>query len=107
MKNIQKICLIGFALILTNCAGAGNSKTGTGMIISITDAVHENNNVKNTKSGKACMYNILGIISTGDISVNEAKKDANIQNVASIERSVVGLNYPIPFAKACTKVKGN
>ena len=107
MIKLTKTFIIGSALILSSCGTAGMSKSGSGIYIYVTDGIHTNNDVKSTKSGEACMYNFLGIVASGDISVAAAKDDGNIKNVASIERTNLGINYPVNFAKTCTIVKGN
>jgi hypothetical protein len=107
MNKLTKTFIIGSALILSSCGTAGMSKSGSGIYISATDGIHTNNDVKSNKSGEACMYNIFGLVASGDISVAAAKEAGNITNVASIERTNLGINYPVSFAKTCTIIKGN
>lgn len=57
-----------------------------------------------SKTGEACATNILGLISTGDASIDAAKKSGNIQEVATVDHSskmVLGL-----YGRYCTVVKG-
>ena len=56
-----------------------------------------------TKVGRACGKNILGLFITGDMSVEAAKKDGKITQVASVNKEVKG--YAI-FAEVCTVVTG-
>ncbi|MFN3739317.1 MAG: TRL-like family protein [Thermodesulfovibrionales bacterium] len=57
-----------------------------------------------SKEGKACASNILGLIATGDASIDAAKKAGGIKEVSSVDyksSSVLGL-----YAQFCTIVRG-
>ena len=57
-----------------------------------------------SKRGEACSNNILGLVATGDSSIDAAKKNAGITRVASVDHtSTRVLGY---FARFCTIVKG-
>lgn len=59
---------------------------------------------KDLKTGKSTCISILGLIATGDCSIDKAKKDGNISKVVSIEYesfSVLGF-----YASYTTIVKG-
>lgn len=57
-----------------------------------------------SKRGEACATNILGLVATGDASIDAAKKSAGITKVASVEQSASRvLGY---YAKYCTIVRG-
>lgn len=64
-----------------------------------------NNDVPATKSGKSCVTNILGIVATGDSSIEAAKKDGGIKSVSYVDRTYDGFLYF--FQKGCTIVRGN
>jgi hypothetical protein len=56
------------------------------------------------KMGMACGFNLLGIFATGDISIENAKRDGGIRRVASVDKdvfSILGL-----FSKVCIRVTG-
>jgi len=56
------------------------------------------------KRGEACAHNVLGLIATGDASIDGAKRAADITRVASVEQTAVRvLGY---YAKYCTIVRG-
>lgn len=57
-----------------------------------------------TKTGEACATSILGLIATGDASIETAKKAGGITEVSHVDHhstSILGL-----FAKYCTEVRG-
>jgi hypothetical protein len=56
------------------------------------------------KSGEACAQNILGIVSTGDSSIEMAKKNSGITKIATIDRTYWSILSV--YGKACTKVAG-
>lgn len=58
-----------------------------------------------TKEGKACGTSILGLVATGDASIQAAKAAGGINTVASVDHSaknIVGV-----FGEWCTIVRGN
>lgn len=57
-----------------------------------------------TKVGQACVENFVGLISTGDASIDAAKKAGNITNVSSVDHAskiILGV-----YGQYCTVVKG-
>ena len=56
-----------------------------------------------TRSGRACATNLLGIFISGDMSVEAAKKNGRITQVASVNKEV--RSYAV-WAEACTVVTG-
>lgn len=57
-----------------------------------------------SKTGETCGMNILGLVATGDTSVNTAKKNGRITRVSSVDKKI---ERYLVFAKVCTIVKGN
>lgn len=58
-----------------------------------------------TKEGEACASSLLGLIATGDASIETAKQNGDITEVISVDHkstSILGL-----YATFCTIVKGN
>lgn len=56
------------------------------------------------KRGEACVQNFLGLIATGDASIDAAKKNGGITTVTSVDENVSRvLGY---YAQFCTVVKG-
>lgn len=105
MKKIKQILSVACLLSIVSCAMPKNS-AGPGWIYTeVKEGVSVNNNVPKNKLGQACSTNILGIIASGDSSINMAKMNGNIRDVATIDRdyfSVLGV-----FSKSCLLVRGN
>jgi len=57
-----------------------------------------------TKSGEACAMSILGVVALGDGSIDAAKKDGGVTQVASVDHSVFSILGI--YANVCTKVTG-
>lgn len=106
MKNPYKICLlIACALSLSNCAMPRPSAGAGWIYTDVKEGEYVDNKVEISRNGEACATNVLGIASTGDATIDTAKRVSNIKNVATIDRSyfsVLGI-----FAKGCTVVQGN
>ena len=102
---MKKILVILSILALSGCATSGVSSGPGAFFTSAVEGKSAINGVKINKTGKACGHNILGIVSTGDSSVQTAKNDGQISNVATIDRdyfSILGL-----YSKSCIIINGN
>ena len=63
------------------------------------------NSVSPNKKGTACVTNIMSVYSSGDSSIETAKKEGGIQKVAFVDRTYTGfLGF---YQKGCTVVRGN
>lgn len=61
--------------------------------------------IETTKRGEACLTNLLGLVATGDASIDAAKKAGNITRIASVESTQARvLGY---YARFCTVVIGD
>lgn len=58
---------------------------------------------KGAKVGKACATNILGLLISGDMSVEAAKKNGHITQVATVDKDIK--SYAV-YAEVCTVVTG-
>ncbi len=106
MKNILKAVIAGALLLSATSCAFPLPSSGAGWIYTdVTEGVFANGSVRENRSGEVCSKNILGIVSTGDTSIDLAKKQARINNVASIDRTYEGVLGI--YAKSCTIVKGN
>ena len=99
MKNLLAIGVA--ALVLGGCA----SYAPMGVAFTNgSNGVTANNNVSPSKSGKACMNSIFGLVAWGDASVAAAKRDAQIKDIATMDYTafnVLGI-----WGEYCTVVKG-
>lgn len=92
------------AVLIQGCAVVA-SPTGNGLLytgvkgpVTVGQAQHA------TKTGEACATNILGLITTGDASIDAAKQNGGINQVATVDhasKSVLGL-----YSQFCTVAKG-
>lgn len=65
----------------------------------------QDNNGPTDKTGRACMMSILGLVATGDASIERAKENGGIKSVSRINyeaENVLGI-----FGEYCTVVKGS
>ncbi len=66
------------------------------------------NSIVATKKGEACVTNILMLAAFGDSSIETAKKEGDIKNVAYIDRTYKAFAFYFPFfQEGCTVVRGN
>jgi len=101
-NSMKLIYVLTSLVVLSSCV---KSAGGPAAFVNTKEAVAAYNNVKVTKRGKACTKNILTLFSFGDSSIEEAKRNGNIKNVASIDNeffNILGF-----YQKACVVVRGN
>lgn len=109
---MKKLLLISVMLgVLSSCTSTSNGVT-SGLYTSWKDRdpiSRVDNSVNVTKKGTACVTNVLGLAAFGDSSIETAKKEGDLKNVAYVDRSYDGflLLYIPVFQKGCTIVKGN
>ncbi len=106
MTNFTKILSTTVLLAgLASCAIPRPSAGGAFIYTNAIEGEFADSSVQISKTGQSCATNILGIASTGDATLETAKRSSNIKNVGSIDRSYY--NILGVYAKACTIVKGN
>jgi hypothetical protein len=64
------------------------------------------NGVTPTKTGKACGTSILGIIATGDTTVEAAMHNGGITKAVYTQQSIKGILWGA-YVEVCTIAKGN
>jgi hypothetical protein len=104
MKKL--IALLGVAAgmaMLSGCAFTGPGLATGGIFSSYTmgSAVGPGSG---NKSGEACVMSILGIVALGDGSIEAAKKEGGVTQVAAVDHttfSILGF-----YSSTCTKVTG-
>lgn len=91
---------------MSGCATTGlMSKTGLAWVTRVKEPVSATTEKAVTKTGVACNENYLGIISTGEASIERAKEKAGITEVSSVDEDF--LNILMLYGKYCVIVKGN
>lgn len=112
MKNLSTVfasSLVGvafaFAGLLSGCATTGaSSNTGFAAIANHREAGFATDLANATKTGISCSENFLGVVTTGDSTIEAAKLSGGITKVASVDYDyyrVIGF-----YGKVCTIVKG-
>jgi hypothetical protein len=108
MKKL--IILVAFTLALSSCTQTSNG-VYSGLYTSWKDRdpiSRVDNSVAVTKRGTACVTNILMFAAFGDSSIEAAKKEGDVKNVAYVDRSYKAFWFYFPFfQEGCTVVKGN
>ena len=90
---------------LTGCAVA-QSPVGNGLLFtSIEGPIAAAAAVDSSKKGKACAQNVLGIVATGDASIDSAKKVGAITKVSSIDHT--SFTVLMIYSEFCTIVRGS
>jgi hypothetical protein len=112
MKRIlMSVAVVGFAASLYGCIMGGYTQPAglfpSGWIYSETTSgsILNDNGATPTKTGKACSVGILGMVATGDNSVEAAMNTSGIKKVVFTEQTVKNiLGF---YVEICTIAKGN
>ncbi len=93
------------AMLMSSCAVVGTGAGIGSLYTGVTEGGAVTSNPLGTKVGQSSATNILGIVATGDASINAAAKAAGIKKVSHVDvkkMSILGL-----FATYTTIVYGN
>lgn len=95
MKSIKKLLLLGVvAAGLSSCASL-SSQAGMGAIyMDVQTGEHVTSNNMGTKVGTASVNNILGLVLTGDASIEVAAKSAGIKKISHVDshkKNILGI----------------
>lgn len=113
MKRVlMSLSVVVFAGMLSACAGVGGYTQPAGMtptawifMETTSGGILHDNGATPTKVGKACGTSIMGIVATGDTSVEAAMNQGGIKKAVYTEqylKNIMGF-----FVEVCTIVKGN
>ena len=91
------------SIFAASCASTG--PTGGALFHDIKYGKYATNFTNTSKTGEACQTSVLGFVGTGDASIEQAKRNGSITEVASIDASSFSVLWF--FNKYCTIVKGN
>ena len=94
----------GATLVLLLLA-AGTGEACTGSVVASTSGTGGAGAGSGTKSGEACAMSILGVVALGDASIDLAKSNGGVTQVASVDHkvfSILGI-----YANVCTVVHGS
>ena len=94
MKNFKKLILIfGTALMLSSCATVRSPLIGV-WYTDVKGPVAATSNSNSSKVGSAEATSILGLVATGDASIDAAAKSAGITQIHHVDEhstSILGL----------------
>jgi hypothetical protein len=104
MKTLVTMCALACGLYtLCGCAIAAPGIVQGGLFSSYTIG-SAGGTGEGKKSGEACAMSILGIVGIGDASIDAAKKEAGITQIAAVDHhafNILGL-----YGSVCTVVTG-
>ena len=98
-KVLVLVVLLG---LLAGCSSVG---LVGGIYTNVTTPIHATSNERGSKTGTAKCMSILGIVATGNCSIDEAAKNGNITEIKTVDKktySILGL-----FTEETTIVTGN
>jgi hypothetical protein len=103
---MRKASLLGVLLFLVSmiCSCAYVHSPALGIVYTDVKAPLAIDGGSGTVEGQACASSILGLIATGDASIEAAKSNAGISEVSFVDyhsTNILGI-----YAKYCTIVKG-
>lgn len=104
-KILASILLISF---MSSCAQMTSNSVNAGFITNWKDRdpiSRVDNDISTTKKGEACVTNIMHLYTNGDSSIDTAKKNGGLKNVAYVDRTFEAV-FPF-YQKGCTIVRGN
>lgn len=104
MKKIVATSVVAVSALMTGCAGVATPANGALFSNVKWDSSIANNTVEAEKQGEACVSSVLGLVASGDASIEAAKAAGGITEVATIAHNssnVLGF-----YAKYCTIVSG-
>ena len=97
----KMLLLVSGVLMLGACAMVPTHAGSA--LIEMTDQPVLVTNAIGTKTGKACAKNYFGIYLAGDMTIEAAKRNGRITQVATVDTQIKG--YAI-YAEVCTIVTG-
>lgn len=105
MNRLLMFLAISTALLAGGCVTA-NSNTGGAVLFSyLVEPVTATSNAGASKTGEACSFNILGLVSAGNASIARARENGAITKVATVDRSAMQILMFL-FGMNCTIVTG-
>ena len=100
---MKKLLFVLASAVLLGACATPSTEVGIALFSDTVQPLMVTNSAGATKVGRACAKNYLGLLIQGDMSVEAAKKDGKITQVASIDKEVK--SYAL-YAEVCTIVRG-
>ena len=103
MKSLFTIAIAFSAIALSGCA-VGRGPVHGMLYQDTTYGMGATSNQAGNRVGEACASQILGLVATGDASIEAARRNGGITMISSIDE--VTNNYLGVYGKSCTIVRG-
>lgn len=103
MRKFILAAVVAFGFLLGGCGAIAPYQPG-GLYTSYDSPRQATQNAVGAKTGKACQTNILGMIATGDASIQAAANKGGVSKIATVDthfQHILGI-----FSKTCTRVSG-
>ena len=100
-KALLALALAGMLFL----AGCATYIPAGGLFVDGKSGVGINNGVAASKTGKACMNSVLGLVAYGDATMESAMRNGNIKKVATVNyeaKNILGI-----YGTYCLVVTGN
>ncbi|MDR1691264.1 MAG: TRL-like family protein [Rickettsiales bacterium] len=101
---MKKLLTLSVATLLAGCAYTSQPLSSGALATSVSVPLIATSEAS-TKTGTACAKNILGLVTSGDASIEAAKKEGGITRVSSV--SLENSGFLGLYAQSCTVVSGN
>lgn len=101
---LRSILLLVVAISFTGCAMANRGMGVMGVWYSGYSLGQSSTAQMAVKKGQACASSILGIIATGDASIDAARRNGGIRSIANVDEEYFGVLGI--YASVCTNVYG-
>ena len=99
---MKKLLFVAVSALCLGACATPNTEVGIALLNDTVQPMLVTGNT-GTKTGRACAQNFLGLLIKGDMSVEAAKKDGKITQVASVNKEIKGY---VLYAEVCTVVTG-
>lgn len=100
--KLNSVLLLTASLFLTSCASVGPQ--GGLVYHDLKYGVDVTNSSDAPKSGEACVNSVLGLVASGDASIEQAKKNGDIKEVSTVNAHSFSVLWF--YNKYCTIVTG-
>lgn len=105
MKKLLTLLVISSLASLAGCVTANSYTGGAALFSYLKEPIAATSNTGAGKTGEACSYNVLGLISAGNASISKAREEGGITKVATVDRTAMQILMFL-FGMNCTVVTG-
>ena len=112
-RALMSLGVVLFAAVAAGCSGVGGYTQPGGLtptagiyMETTSGGILHDNGVTPTKTGKACGTGIMGIVATGDTSVEAAMNNGGIKKAVYTQEYIKSFVWGL-FVEVCTIAKGN